>query len=311
MDNFYRPAPGFPEGKLIASYPWYIEDWRGSQARINLNLEERALYRELLDFCYIERSLPTNERALARIANCSDDEFGRAWPNVQLLFNRRNDRYHHEKVDQVLAKLDGYREQKSIAGRASGERRRNGKRTQTPTKHPTETPTEREPSSSSSSIDDKKEALRAAGELRTKPASLRNSTTTDKTSKPSYASPKDELIAFMEESTGVRPDVKLLRQICEAIEINGATVEEYLQDIRPRVPRLKGPPGPGFFRSHAQRWGKPENGPAPEPKIEQPKNGHGRCLLCSGVGQTVKGFCSCAMGVDLAVIAARPQKEAS
>lgn len=117
---------------MIHSYPWYMEDWRGSQARLMLNLEERALYRELLDFCYIERSLPTDERMLARIANCSDDEFKRTWPSVQKLFNERNGRYYNQKVNQVLERLDGYHEQKRKAGRASGERRRNGKGTGVP-----------------------------------------------------------------------------------------------------------------------------------------------------------------------------------
>lgn len=285
---------------MIASYPWYIEDWRGSQSRINLNLEERALYRELLDFCYIERSLPTNERSLARIANCSDDEFSRAWPNVQLLFNRLNDRYHHPKVDQVLAKLDGYREQKSLAGRASGERRRNGKRTQTPTRHPTGTPTEREPSSSSSSIDDKKEALRTAEELRPKPLGFKNPTTTDEKPKLAYATPKDELVALMEESTGIRPEVKLLREICERIEINRGTITEFLLDIRPRIPRLKDPPGPGFFKSHAQKWGRPENAPAPDPETASEKAYRtGPCPDCKGVGLLNGGYCTCRMAEDL------------
>ena len=107
------------------SYPWYLEDWRNSGTRLNLTLEERGLYRELLDFCYIERSLPTDERMLARIANCSDDEFQRAWPRVKIQFNEADGRLIHQKVEQVLAKLDGYREQRRQAGRLSGESRRN------------------------------------------------------------------------------------------------------------------------------------------------------------------------------------------
>ena len=109
------------------SYPWYF----GRLANTSLGpagisgLEERGLYRELLDFCYVERSLPTDERSLARIANCSDDEFERAWPRVKILFNEANGRLIHHKVDEVLVKLDGYAEQKRQAGRLSGESRRN------------------------------------------------------------------------------------------------------------------------------------------------------------------------------------------
>ncbi len=114
---------------MIHSYPWYIADWRDSETRLNLTLEERALYRELLDFCYLERSLPVDERKLARIANCSDAEFTRCWTQVKPLFNELNGRYFHPKVTEVLGKLDGYKEQKRLAGIASGERRRNGRST--------------------------------------------------------------------------------------------------------------------------------------------------------------------------------------
>lgn len=109
---------------MIHSYPWYVGDWRASETRLDLSLEERGLYRELLDFCYLERSLPTDERKLARIVNCSDEEFQRCWAQVKPLFNELNGRYHHRKVDEVLGRLDGYTEQRRQAGIASGERRR-------------------------------------------------------------------------------------------------------------------------------------------------------------------------------------------
>ncbi len=112
---------------MIHSYPWYVGDWRSSETRIVLTLEERGLYRELLDSCYIERSLPTDERLLARIANCSDEEFKRCWPRVKPLFNESNGRLTHFKVDEVIEKLDGYHEQRKQAGRKSGERRRNAR----------------------------------------------------------------------------------------------------------------------------------------------------------------------------------------
>lgn len=136
-------------------------------------------------------------------------------------------------------------------------------------------------------------------------------TTTDEKPKLVYASAKDELAALMLDSMGHRPERGFFVQLCEIIELRGGSVPAYTADMRARIRRLKDPPAEGFFTSQAKKIGVPDVAPIPEPKVEQPKNGHGRCLLCSGVGQTDKGFCSCAMGVDLAVIAARPQKEAS
>lgn len=301
--------------QAFASYPWYIADWRNSKARLLLNLEERAAYRELLDFCYDERTLPTDERALARIVNCSDEEFQRVWLNVQKLFNETNGRYRHPKVDQVLAKLDGYREQKRAAGRASGERRRNGKGNGKGTERVTGGVTESEPSSSSS-IHDDKEALRTVEEIRAKPLGFKNGTTNDDKRTPvqAYASPQDELIALMEQSTGLRPDTKLFRQICEAVEINGGTMSEFLADIRPRIPRLKRAPGPGFFKSHAQKWGHPETQPVPEPETAESKEYRtGKCPKCQGVGMLDGAYCVCRMGAELRKVDARkkPSQEAT
>lgn len=281
-----------------------MEDWRGSQARLSLNLEQRALYRELLDFCYIERSLPTDERLLARIANCSDEEFLRAWPNVQILFNEVNGRYYHPKVTQVLDKLDGYHEQRSKAGKASGERRRNGKRTSVPPPLVVSLPknaTKTEPSlPSSSTIDD----------LRTPPTpslvplpangngfhSEKLTTTDDK----KFATDRDALVALIRESTGRKPDVKLVRSIGEHLEIRGGTLAEYLADIRPRIPRLRKPPGEGFFLNHASKWGGEHSTPAPDPETaDEHKARTGPCEVCKNIGMVNGEYCVCKMADDL------------
>lgn len=149
----------------------------------------------------------------------------------------------------------------------------------------------------------------SSGLKKKKPEVSGKLTTTDDPQK--FATPKDELAALMLKSMGHRPDRGFFVQLCEIIELRGGTIPEYVADVRERIGRLRAPPAEGFFRSQAQKINGPDVSPISDPKIEQPKNGHGRCLLCSGIGQTAQGFCSCAMGVDLATIAARPQKEAS
>lgn len=283
---------------MIHSYPWYMEDWRGSQARLLLNLEERALYRELLDYCYIERSLTTDERSLARIANCSDEEFKRAWPNVQKLFNESNGRYFHSKVTEVLEKLDGYHNQRSLAGKASGERRRNGKGTSVGSAVQFSLPknaTKNEPSLTSSSTIDKKEAPPTPSE--SKNGFHKKLTTTDDKQ---YATDRDALVAMVREGTGRKPDVKLIRKITESLEVRGGTVAEYLADIRPRIPRLRHPPGEGFFLGHAQKWGGEQTTPAPEPETaDQQKARTGPCEICKNIGMVNGEYCICKMAEDL------------
>lgn len=109
---------------MIQSYPWYIADWRESETRISLSLAERGLYRELLDYCYLEGSLPKDQTRLSRLAGCSPKEFSQSWGPVSKLFDEDGDRLTHRKVNEVKAKVLKYHEQKKHAGAASGRSRR-------------------------------------------------------------------------------------------------------------------------------------------------------------------------------------------
>ena len=131
---------------MIQSYPWYIADWRESETRIRLSLPERALYRELLDYCYLEGSLPIEEIQLSRIASCTAAEIRRYLPAVQPLFYLEGERMLHSKVNEVRAKLAKYHEQKRHAGSASGRTRRERALERESNGCSTGVPTEREPS---------------------------------------------------------------------------------------------------------------------------------------------------------------------
>ncbi len=109
---------------MIQSYPWYIADWRESETRIRLSLAERALYREMLDYCYLEGSLPSDPVQLSRICGCSVADVRRHFEVVSSLFSKNGDRLTHSKVTEVRAKLDAYHKQKAHAGAASGRTRR-------------------------------------------------------------------------------------------------------------------------------------------------------------------------------------------
>ena len=117
---------------------------------------------------------------------------------------------------------------------------------------------------------------------------------------PKYASDIDELIALVNDSTSILPDRRLIWDIRGAIELRGGTLREYLDDIRPRIGRLRKRPGPGFFLDHARKWGGPASSPAPEPTtVDEATLTKGRCTRCPGTGRTEDGYCSCPMGRDL------------
>ena len=56
---------------MIYSYPWYFRDWRASDARATMTLAERGLYREILDLCYENGSVTSDEKELAKLIGCS------------------------------------------------------------------------------------------------------------------------------------------------------------------------------------------------------------------------------------------------
>jgi uncharacterized protein YdaU (DUF1376 family) len=109
----------------VHSYPWYIADWRESETRIDMTLEQRGLYRELLDACYREGSLPNDPRKLIALAGCTPREFSRSWPAVKPKFTESSDgRLENRRVTEVLVGLEHWHEQRRQAGRVSGLRRR-------------------------------------------------------------------------------------------------------------------------------------------------------------------------------------------
>lgn len=104
----------------VHSYPWYISDWKDSERRISLTLAERGLYRELLDHCYREGSIPEDEERLIAIAGCKSADFKKAWPKVKLCFSSGKDvgRLEHHKATEILSKLENWNESRRKGGEA-------------------------------------------------------------------------------------------------------------------------------------------------------------------------------------------------
>lgn len=96
---------------MITSYPWYFRDWRASNQRALMTLEERGLYREILDLCYQEGSLPNDEDEIRMLASSSEKEFKRSWPKVRAtLFDTGKGRLTHPRVAEILPDLVRLRE---------------------------------------------------------------------------------------------------------------------------------------------------------------------------------------------------------
>jgi hypothetical protein len=124
----------------------------------------------------------------------------------------------------------------------------------------------------------------------------------DATKRADYNGNQDELIALIQESTGETPDSRLIRDITEGLELRGIPLLEYLNDVTPRIRRLRERVRPGFFVHHIRKW--QDSRPARKRTVLASS----KCLTCSG-GRTLSGYCICATGRDLARVEARIAKE--
>lgn len=121
---------------MLHSYPWYIKDWLLSEARLTMTLEERGLYRDMLDMFFDQGSLPADERALFRMAACETHEFKRAWPVVRKKFTERDGRLYNQKAEEVLSKKLATREIRASIGRLGGLAKQKQMESKQPSKQP-------------------------------------------------------------------------------------------------------------------------------------------------------------------------------
>lgn len=111
------------DGKPITSYPWYVPDWQSSETRIKLSLAQRGLFRELLDHCHSEGSIPDDMVLLARMCAASLKEVKRLFPALRDQFVKEGNRLVNPKAAEVRAKLFEYHEGRKKAGTTGAKKR--------------------------------------------------------------------------------------------------------------------------------------------------------------------------------------------
>jgi len=67
-------------------YEWSVSRWLASEARAELDLAARGLYRECLDLCYANGSIPKEPAVLARLCHCTTEEIETLWPRIERHF---------------------------------------------------------------------------------------------------------------------------------------------------------------------------------------------------------------------------------
>src|SRR4249920_2071075 len=84
---------------------WWIDRWRQSTAVVDLSLEEQGAYRNLLDEAWLRGgAIPNDPRVLAR-ASGDVQRWAKVRPKVLSRFHLSGGEYHHETIDELIAKV--------------------------------------------------------------------------------------------------------------------------------------------------------------------------------------------------------------
>lgn len=110
--------------KSITYYPWYADDWLQSESRMRMTLAERGAYRDLLDYCYREGSIPDDPDMLCKLLLCSREELDQVWPAVRKHFVKaKRGRLVNKKARLVRDRVRNLSDRLRAAGKRSAEKR--------------------------------------------------------------------------------------------------------------------------------------------------------------------------------------------
>lgn len=109
--------------KPLPYYRWFWQDWRANRTVSRMTYIERGLYRELLDECWAEGSVPDSMDAMAEICGCPVDVMASAWQVLSKCFRLIDGRWHNDKLDSVRTEKDAERVKRQSAGRLGGIRK--------------------------------------------------------------------------------------------------------------------------------------------------------------------------------------------
>ncbi|MGH7511524.1 MAG: DUF1376 domain-containing protein [Gemmatimonadales bacterium] len=126
------------------AYQWYPRDFASDEPVQLMTLEEEGAYRRLLDFQWLNGSIPADVRQLARICkNVPVQRMRRIWGALQPCFMAVEGdptRLFNRRLERVRAESQEFREAQARKGRLGAEARWGGKATDGPGHAPANSP---------------------------------------------------------------------------------------------------------------------------------------------------------------------------
>tara|TARA_R110000824_G_scaffold15525_6_gene65214 strand:+ start:134 stop:769 length:636 start_codon:yes stop_codon:yes gene_type:complete len=91
-----------------------------------MTLEEEGAYRRLLDYCWLEGSVPDDMSQLSRMCKgVNPEKMAVMWESIKPCFRLKSDRWYHPRLDKERKKQEANRLAKSKAGKMGADARYN------------------------------------------------------------------------------------------------------------------------------------------------------------------------------------------
>lgn len=106
--------------RVLPYYKWFWQDYRANRKVQRMSYIERGLYRELLDECWAEGSIPSDMAELADICGCPEQVMTDAWQMLGKCFVLLGDRFINEKMEDMRTERDQIRVLRAEIGSRGG-----------------------------------------------------------------------------------------------------------------------------------------------------------------------------------------------
>lgn len=102
-------------------YRWYVRAYRASRRVQKLHHSARGIYRELIDECWLNGSIPDDAAKCADLIGFPAKYVERHWPAVREMFQPIGDKMlAHDRLENERTDADRLRVVRAIAGRRGG-----------------------------------------------------------------------------------------------------------------------------------------------------------------------------------------------
>ena len=105
------------------SFSFYPKDWLSDVKVRTMSHPARALYVDLLCFCWTEETLPADPVALAQLLGVPARTLGKWWPKLRACFEETDGRLRHPQLDREREDQAAWRAARAEAGRKGAARR--------------------------------------------------------------------------------------------------------------------------------------------------------------------------------------------